>query len=52
MKPRTIAVSIHHEDETGNIITLLDNLTVIYDYRVITDIHQATGLTPCRTITI
>lgn len=36
MKPKTIAVSIHHEDETGNIITLLDNLTVIYDYRVIT----------------
>lgn len=31
-----IPIKIHHEDEAGNIITLLDNLTVIYDYSVIT----------------
>ena len=31
-----IRITVHHEDEAGNIITLLDNLTVIYDYRVIT----------------
>ena len=31
-----IPIKIHHEDDAGNIITLLDNLTVIYDYKVIT----------------
>ena len=31
-----ILITVHHEDDAGNIITLLDNLTVIYDYRVIT----------------